>query len=73
MKTMTNLAEEWEAIARNKFRSAEHEEQEIHRRFIEHGAVCYFNCATQLRDLIKTGDAALDLKLDVLNKNSECP
>lgn len=45
------LIERWRERARNKFADAEassgdHEDYE--RRFIEHGAMCYFNCASEI-------------------------
>lgn len=73
MKAFLDLASKWESVARNKFISASGEEHEIHRRFIEHGAICYYNCATQLRELIKAGDVALDLGTEVLQEDGECP
>lgn len=47
--TLTALCLTWEQRARSKFRSAEHEEGAMGRRLIEHGAMCYFNCAQELR------------------------
>lgn len=49
------LADKWKRIAANKFKHAEGEETEFGKRFSEHGAICYFNCATELELLIKTG------------------
>ena len=46
------LAEEWERAARRKFADAEHEQTDFGRRFIEHGAMCYFNCAQALREAL---------------------
>ena len=46
---LLRLAEEWEHRARCKFESARVQPDEAARRFIEHGATCYFNCAQQLR------------------------
>jgi hypothetical protein len=40
---------DWEGIARNKFIDANLEGDEIGKRFIEHGAICYFNCAQELK------------------------
>lgn len=45
-----SLADSWEAIARNKFRDAEVERDPMGKRLIEHGAMCYFNCAQALRE-----------------------
>lgn len=46
------LTEQWKARARSKFLSAEQEPHEMGRRLIEHGAMCYFNCAQELGALI---------------------
>lgn len=46
---LLKLADEWEHRARCKFQSAQAQHDEAARRFIEHGATCYFNCAQQLR------------------------
>ncbi len=43
------LITRWERIAHRKFHDAEHEMNDIGRRLIEHGAVCYANCARELR------------------------
>ncbi len=43
----------WEQRARSKFLSAEHEENAMGRRLIEHGAMCYFNCARELREALE--------------------
>ena len=44
-----NLACEWERRAKLKFTDAEREQDPMHRRLVEHGAVCYFNAAAELR------------------------
>jgi hypothetical protein len=48
------LVEKWEDIARRKFQCAENEKDNpMHRptgrKFIEHGAMCYYNCAQELK------------------------
>ncbi len=48
------LIEKWENTARNKFRSSERKKDNPANRptgkqFIEHGAICYTNCARELR------------------------
>lgn len=60
---LVSLVEKWKRIAAIKFEHAKGEETDFGKRFIEHGAVCYFNCANELEQLIKTGDSAPDLKL----------
>ena len=42
----------WEKRARNKFLSAEFEKDAMGRRLIEHGAMCYFNCAQELKEAL---------------------
>jgi len=46
----------WSATASAKFRCGAQEPEEFPRRFIEHGAICYANCAIALHKLIKAGD-----------------
>jgi len=43
------IIDEWENRARCKFESAEAQPDDASRRFVEHGATCYFNCAQELR------------------------
>lgn len=51
-RTLQALAEKWEGTARLKFADAEREQSDFGRRFIEHGAMCYFNCAQALREAL---------------------
>lgn len=68
------LAQQWERVARNKFRTAPMEETEFGRRFIEHGAICYYNCLTELRALIgEARYAARDLNAQVVQQDAEGP
>ena len=51
---LISLIEKWENTARNKFRSAKRQKDDptsrpTAERFISHGAICYFNCAQDLR------------------------
>lgn len=55
-KKAEQLVKEWGKISGKKFADADLEHDEFGKRFIEHGAVCYFNCARQLQHLIETGD-----------------
>lgn len=43
------LVEKWENLARRAFFDAEHEKDPMGKRLIEHGAMCYFNCAQELK------------------------
>lgn len=67
------LVEKWKRIAAIKFKHAEGEETEFGKRFTEHGATCYFNCANELEHLIKTGNASFDLTAQILNQDLESP
>ncbi len=66
-----NLVKQWLHIAKIKFLHSEDEKEKIHQKFIQHGAICYFNCARQLQGLIKSGDMPLDFNLEVLKQNPE--
>jgi len=50
-KLMT-LILSWEQKARRKFKSAELEKDPMGIRLIEHGAMTYYNCAYQLREIL---------------------
>lgn len=50
--TFIELAEIWENIARRKFHDADRTEDTIEKRGITHGAMCYFNCASELREVL---------------------
>lgn len=50
--TLRGLVNLWENRARRAFGDAEGEPTDEGRRFIEHGAIGYLNCARELRDLI---------------------
>lgn len=44
-----NLAQKLEDLARAAFKNAEKETTQEGKRFIEHGAICYFNSAAEVR------------------------
>ena len=46
---LMGLIEEWENRARRAFLNAEQEKDPMGKRLIEHGAICYFNCAQELK------------------------
>ena len=52
VEALDQLVCEWAAIATRKFSDADREPDPIWRRFIAHGAVCYANCATELRETL---------------------
>jgi hypothetical protein len=49
---LSQLVREWEQIAKRKFYDAQCEKDPMGRRLIEHGAMCYFNCAQDLREYL---------------------
>ena len=49
---LEELFKTWEHRALNKFLSAELEKDAMGKRLIEHGAMCYFNCAQELREAL---------------------
>lgn len=53
------LIAEWERRARRKLIDAERETNPMGRRLIEHGAMCYFNCAQELKAAVPTAVSPL--------------
>lgn len=52
---LEQIAEQMAKWGRAAFRNAEYEPKgSFGRRFIEHGAMCYFNCWSQLRQFLDT-------------------
>jgi hypothetical protein len=51
---LIDLAVQWENLARRKWYDAEHEKDPMGKRLIEHGGMCYFNCAQQLREVLSS-------------------
>lgn len=51
---MYELAKKWENIARKKLSCANFVNREERKRFLEHSAQCYFDCAEELRDCLET-------------------
>lgn len=47
------LVDKWVAQAGRKFASADHESDSVAKRFIIHGAICYFNAACELQKILK--------------------
>jgi hypothetical protein len=47
------LIDEWEGYARRAFVNAERESDPMGKRLIEHGAMCYFNCAQELKKAVQ--------------------
>lgn len=50
--TPQELIEKWENNARRKWSDAAQETVPMGRRLIEHGAICYQNCARELREAL---------------------
>lgn len=48
----SDLIFQWEQSARRAFYDAEHEKEPMGKRLLEHGAMCYFNCARKLREAL---------------------
>ncbi len=51
------LISNWKEMAQRKFTDAA-KSTGMEARFIEHGAMCYFNAATDLEDILKPAQAA---------------
>ncbi len=49
---MVELSEKWRKASASKFRSAELEPDEMGKMLIQHGAVCYHNCWSDLQTLV---------------------
>lgn len=71
-QTLRGLIAEWRQVAKAKFTQSELAESVNERQFIEHGAVCYANCAFQLEALLHA-NPMLDFKLQELQKHAETP
>jgi hypothetical protein len=54
---LLSLLSNWRQIARRKFSDAENSSG-MERRFIEHGAMCYFNAAMDLEDVLTPKQSA---------------
>ena len=55
---ISDLVRQWEDISRRKFISAKQQHDIAERptgtQFIEHGAICYLNCARELREALSS-------------------
>jgi hypothetical protein len=51
MKLM-DLVSHWENMARRKWTDSENEKDVMGKKLIEHGALCYQNCARELREVL---------------------
>lgn len=71
--SLNELAQTWLRIARRKFQDADFEQNPMGKRLIEHGAVCYFNCARELQKAIQAGDTLPNLSPKVLTQDTERP
>jgi hypothetical protein len=52
MARLVRLSDCWKGRAAKKFMDAKGENDEMGRKLIEHGAMCYFNAATELEEAI---------------------
>ena len=50
---LVRLLDSWKGRAKRKFTDAKGEDDEMGRKLIEHGAMCYFNAATELEEVLK--------------------
>jgi hypothetical protein len=49
---LINLVNRWEDIARRKWTDSEVEDDPMGKKLIEHGALCYQNCARELKEAL---------------------
>ena len=49
---LENLQARWRALARRKFQGATQEKNSMGKKLIEHGAMCYLNCALELNEAL---------------------
>lgn len=68
MEKLFLLAEKWKQRARSKVRSASFESSDFGRRFIEHGAMCYANCADELIEALSSLEPQTSAIQEVLQK-----
>lgn len=72
-EAVEQLRQSWMQEASRRFLNAEQESSEIGKRVLEHGAVCYFNCARELNHVLKPGQVTLDLHLENLREQAKGP
>ena len=73
---LAQLLHQWDRQIKSRMQNAQQEGTEHGRRFIEHGAVCIFNCAMDLKRVLlegQTGQAARDLGLEVIQQDTKRP
>ncbi|GEM_PF-5843678 len=61
---LAKLISNWANYAQSAFLNSDKARTDFGREFIMHGGICYFNCASQLRRLITTG------QVDVLDEEN---
>ena len=57
MARLVRLSDCWKGRAAKKFMDAKDENDEMGRKLIEHGAMCYFNAAMELEEALKQNQA----------------
>lgn len=75
-QALLQLTEKWQRDAAQRFKSANLEPDPMGRLLIEHGAVCLYNCITEVRHLMGLSwpdDTPHDLPLEVLTEHSKSP
>jgi hypothetical protein len=71
---LQNLADTWMLRARIKFRDAKLEDDPMGQRLIRHGAICYFNCAMDIKRLLgETEDVPCNQAFEIFHEDVECP
>jgi methionyl-tRNA formyltransferase len=70
---LNDLVLQWLKTAQCKFIQSKDESDPFAKRFIQHGAICYFNCASQLKKLIKTRNPSPNFIFKIRKKNFKRP
>lgn len=71
--TLIELSDLWLKRARRALQDADFEQNPMGKRLIEHGTVCYFNCARELQKAIQTGELPPQLGFEVLAQETKRP
>lgn len=53
-RDLQDLVRRWEDIARRKWIDSEAEDNPMGKKLIEHGALCYQNCARELKEALSS-------------------
>jgi hypothetical protein len=69
--TLYDFVIKWENLACKKSQDAEQETEPMGKRLIEHCAVCYFNFARHLRQVLHSRDMSFNFKLKILQEDTK--